>query len=85
MMTVEHGRLIEAGFAAFARAQQPLHPDLITDLRIAFYAGAQHMFSSMVAIARDPRHQLSVTTIEAELKQFADECVLHAMPPAGNA
>jgi hypothetical protein len=28
---------------------------------------------------------LSVTTIEAELKQFADECMLHAIPPAGNA
>jgi hypothetical protein len=64
----------------------PLDPEIIIDLRIAFYAGAQHMFSSMVRMARSRgEEQLSVAMIERELQTFVNECALRGAPCAGNA
>jgi hypothetical protein len=86
MMEISQDRLIEAGFEAFINAQMPLDPDLAIDLRIAFYAGAQHMFSSMVQMARSQcKERISVATIERELQTFVNECALRGAPCAGNA
>jgi hypothetical protein len=85
MVDLEHGRLIDAGFAAFAEAQGPLPPELAIDLRIAFFAGAQHMFSSMVRMSRTPSEKFTLKEIEGELNRFVDECILRGAPCAGSA
>jgi hypothetical protein len=84
VMTTE-GHLIAQGFAAFAQAQAPLTPDEVIDLRIAFYAGAQHMVSTFVRAARNPGTGVRLDAIERELKEFVDECALRCAPCAGNA
>ena len=84
-MNVPHGRLIDAGFAAFADAQGPLDPDLAIDLRIAFFAGAHHMYASMVRMSRGQGENVTPKEIEAEIERFANECMLRGIQPAGSA
>jgi hypothetical protein len=83
MMATEH-HVIEAGFAAFANAQAPLSPELVVDLRIAFYAGARHLLSAITHAART-QQPLQLSDINTELNKFADECALRAVPCAGSA
>lgn len=85
-MNIPHGQLIDAGFAVFAQAQGPLDPELALDLRIAFFAGAQHMFAAMVRLSRGQGgDRLSLSEIEAEIHRFAEECILRGAPCAGSA
>jgi hypothetical protein len=85
MMTPHQDRLIEPGFEAFANAQQPISPELAEDLRIAFYAGANHMFTTMVRMARSVDSRVSVAALEREFKDFTDECILRGASCAGSA
>lgn len=51
----DEGKLIEAGFVGFRLGV--MHPDSPTDqvveMRLAFMAGAQHLFSSIMTILED--------------------------------
>lgn len=85
MMATLETRLIDAGFSAFANAQGPLPPDLAVDLRIAFFAGAQHMFESIVRMSRGQQPPVTKEAIEAEFQHFIGECRLRCVPAAGNA
>lgn len=84
-MDIEHGRLIDAGFAGFLQAQGPMHPDLAIDLRIAFFAGAHHMFASIVRMSRGQGARVSKEEIESEINTFIQECALRGAPCAGSA
>jgi len=47
----DKGRLIEGGFAALAVTRFPtVSPHLLQILRLAYMAGAEHLFSSIMAI-----------------------------------
>ena len=77
-------RLIEAGFVAFAQAQAPLSEEQVIDLRIAFYAGARHLLTT---IARAARRETPVRLddLNRELNEFANECMLRCVPCEGSA
>jgi hypothetical protein len=77
--------LIEAGFTAFAAAQAPLRPEEIIDMRIAFYAGAQHLLMSMARAQRRLGPEISYAELDRELREFADECALRHVHCEGNA
>src|SRR4051812_2230018 len=48
---VDQGKLIEAGFAAFKMMTlQHASPEQIADMRIAFFAGAQHLWGSVMTM-----------------------------------
>ena len=78
-------RLIEAGFNAFVGAQGPLPDELAVDLKIAFYAGARHLLTTIARAARRESVPVRLDDIERELREFADECVLRCAPCAGSA
>lgn len=48
----DRGKLVEAGFAAFAKFVIPKDAPAIqlSEMRLAFMAGAEHVFSSIMAI-----------------------------------
>ena len=52
---MDDGKLIEAGFAAFARAVIPNDAPAIqrSEMRIAFVAGAEHVFSSIMNVLEE--------------------------------
>jgi hypothetical protein len=85
IMTNTETHLIEAGFAAFAQAQAPLRPEEYVDLRIAFYAGAQHLLASIARAQRNVGPQVSYADLDRELREFADECMLRHCHVAGSA
>lgn len=86
------GRLIEAGWVSLRLAVIPLNapPAQLDDMRLAFMAGAQHLFSSMIEML-DPGSQETpddlrrMDLINDELEAFAKEIELRARKPEGNA
>lgn len=52
---LDQGRLIEAGFAAFAHFVIPkdASPQQVSDMRMAFMAGSEHTYSSMMTVFDD--------------------------------
>lgn len=49
---IDQGKLVEAGFAVFAKYVIPADapPIQLTEMRLAFMAGAEHVFSSIMNI-----------------------------------
>jgi len=76
----DQGRLIEAGWVGFQIAVVPPDaPDVqVREMRLAFMAGAQHLFSSITAILEADREPTEadmrrMSLIDDELKAFTEE------------
>jgi len=74
----DSGKLVEAGFEALRLlAMLPdAPPDQVREMRLAFFAGAQHLFGSIMTIldaGDDPteRDLRRMSLIAAELNEFA--------------
>jgi hypothetical protein len=88
---VDEGKIIEAGFVGYRQFVLP--PDApqiqIDECRWAFFAGAQHLFSSIMAVMdsdREPTAQdmRRMDQIHAELEKFAGE-IKHRVEAKGKA
>lgn len=64
---IDRGKLVEAGFAAFAHFVIPKDapPIQVSEMRLAFMAGAEHVFSSIITML-DPGEEPS----EADLRRM---------------
>lgn len=88
----DDGKLIEAGWVGLRLTWIPAEssPIHIQELRMAFMAGAQHLFSSMLIVMDDDREPTArdmkrMELIAAELETFGKELELGARKPAGKA
>ncbi len=87
----DKGKLIEAGFVALRlKAMSRVAPPIqVAEMRMAFMAGAQHLFASIMTIL-EPGDEPSDTDmrrmslISDELDAFAVE-LTRALPTKGNA
>lgn len=89
----DEGRLIEAGWVAM-RVHGGIPPDAppiqLTEMRIAFMAGAQHLFSSIMTILdpgddETPGDMRRMGLIQTELEAFGRELELRITRPKGSA
>ena len=77
---IAQGRLIEAGWQGLRRSAVPANAPAVQleEMRTAFFAGAQHMFSSVLRVL-DPGDEPTeadltrMDKIDAELRQFIRE------------
>lgn len=84
---VDDGKLIEAGFAAMRITMIPKDaPEIqVREMRMAFLAGAQHLFGSIMSILEpgaDPTETdlRRMDLINVELEAFTREMKLRAAP-----
>lgn len=77
---VDKGKIIEAGFVGLRIAAIPTDASeqQISDMRIAFFAGAQHLFGSMIKMLEDGSDETEkdigrMCKIQAELDEFIEE------------
>lgn len=91
---VDKGLLIEAGFASMIVAAygdpKDMPADQLRELRQAFFAGAQHLYGSMMSFldpGEDPTTaDLSrMEQIDTELQTFIQEYADRNIPTAGSA
>lgn len=92
-LAAEHGKLIEAGWfglcVSFVEADDSLAE--MAQLRMAFFAGAQHLFASIMGGILDHGGEPTeadlrrLDLIEQELSEFAEGFTLLARPPAGRS
>jgi hypothetical protein len=84
--------LIEAGFASLkVMALPPDAPEIqVREMRMAFFAGAQHLFGSLMGIL-DPGEEPTdddlkrLDLIDKELQAFIQEFELRHLPTEGRA
>lgn len=88
----DRGQLIEAGFVSLRMAAiSPNAPETqLREMRMAFFAGAQHLFASVLSIldpgAEPTDKDLSrMAAIDNELRKFASELVLRHTPTQGTS
>ena len=80
------GKLIEAGWVELEETMPQSCFAWRNDMRTAYFAGAQHVFQSIVHAARDKEgSSLRLSEMSRELQQFIDEHMLHNSPVAGSA
>jgi hypothetical protein len=81
------GRIIEAGWAELAETMPPSSWQWRNDMRTAYYAGAQHVFQSIMQAARDKENGkgLQIAAMDCELRQFINDHMLRNTPVAGSA
>ena len=88
----DEGRLLEAGWVSLRMAVIPPNAPAIQidEMRMAYMAGAQHLFASIMTIL-DPGEEPSeadlrkMDLIGAELDAFAEEMELRIRAPQGSA
>lgn len=88
----DKGLLIEAGFVSLRMAayKRDVPEAQLRELRMAFFAGAQHLFASILSIL-DPgaeptdKDMQRMAAIDQELKRFIHDFELHHLPTAGNS
>lgn len=88
----DEGKLIEAGWVAMRLHVIPLDApaDQLREMRLAYMAGAQHLFSSIMN-ALDPDAEPTdgdmrrMELIDRELQAFSDELKLRVQKPVGSA
>jgi hypothetical protein len=78
------GRIIEAGWVELEQTMPPSSYAWRNDMRTAYFAGAQHIFRSIVAAARGDK-ELQLVAIDRELQEFINEHTLRNAPVAGSA
>lgn len=89
---VDKGRLIEAGWIGLRIAAIPLDspPIQIEEMRNAFFAGAQHLFASIMSIL-DPGEEPTdadlarMDLIDKELRAFINDYTVRRIVPEGRA
>jgi len=89
---VRDGKLIEAGWIGLRIAAIPAAAPKVQleEMRTAFFAGAQHLFSSIMTIL-DPGEEPTqadmdrLTLIQTELDRFIAEFAAKTMPTKGSA
>jgi hypothetical protein len=89
---IDRGRLIEGGFAAFAHYVIPKDAPAIQlrEMQIAFMAGAEHLFSSIIGIL-DPGQEPTdedlrrMDLIAKELDEWRGRISERMQPAQGNA
>ncbi len=76
---VEEGKIIEAGWVGFKTILPPNAPEVqFSEMRKAFFAGAQHLFSSIM-VSLDPEAEPTdadlrrMDNIHGELKEFIEK------------
>jgi hypothetical protein len=83
---VRDGRIIEAGWVDLETTMPPSSHAWRNDMRTAYFAGAQHLFETIVNAARMPGdNEVKLAAIDLELKQFIIEHRLRYEPAAGSA
>lgn len=88
---VDNGKLIEAGWLAMklTAIHPEASPNQIAEMRLAFFAGAQHLFSSIMGIL-DPesepteRDLARMDLIHKELGEFIEQYKLATATPQGS-
>jgi hypothetical protein len=88
----DEGRLVEAGFAAMCFAILPpdVSQDQLSDMRLAYMAGAQPLFASIMSCL-DPGSEPTLddmrrmTLIDKELRAFDAEMKLRLAKVGGSA
>lgn len=89
---IDQGKLIEAGFALFAEYVIPkdASPGQKTDIQLAFMAGAEHLFSSIMTIL-DPGEEPTeadmrrLHLISEELNEWRERLINLVTPTQGSA
>jgi hypothetical protein len=88
----DSGKIIEAGFVSLRMMAMDKNApeDQVTEMRMAFFAGAQHLFGSiMTMLDRDSepteRDLRRMDLIDRELKDFIKEFSKKHLPTKGNA
>jgi hypothetical protein len=88
----DDGKLIEAGWVALRLAAMPpdAPPVQLTEMRMAFMAGAQHLFSSIISMLEPgsdetPTDLRRMDLIHKELEAFRKELELRVGPSKGSA
>jgi len=89
---VDQGKIIEAGWVSLRLAAIPLDApaDQLEEMRNAFFAGAQHLFLSIMTMLEggdDPtKNDLSrMELIDLELRAFINDYTLRKFPSEGSA
>lgn len=88
----DSGKLIEAGWVSLRVATDLIDApaDQLREMRMAFFAGAQHLFGSIMNIL-DPgaeptdKDLARMDLIDKELKRFIQEFELRHLPTEGRA
>lgn len=88
----DQGKLIEAGWIGLRLAAIPMDASAVQldEMRSAFFAGAQHLFASIMTIL-DPGEEPTdadlrrIDLIDAELKTFIADYSARHIPTKGNA
>ena len=89
---VDEGKLIEAGWIGMRIACVPDDASEIqvSDMRMAFFGGAQHLFSCLMTIMESGSEPTDkdlerMSLIDAELRKFVDELELRHASAKGSA
>ncbi len=89
---IDQGRLIEAGWIGLRHiAVAPDAPQVqIDEMRSAFFAGAQHLFASIMVMMEPDKEPTAederrMELIDKELKAFIRDYERRFMPTKGNA
>lgn len=88
----DKGKLIEAGWISLRLAAVPLDAPAIQleEMRNAFFAGAQHLFSSIMTILDDGPNATDkdlnrMDLIDKELREFIEDFSMRRLPTEGRA
>lgn len=88
---VDKGKLIEAGWVSMRLACLDLNApaDQLAEMRMAFFGGAQHLFSSIMTILEPGAEPTDkdlerFDLIDAELKLFIQDFELRYLPTKGS-
>jgi hypothetical protein len=74
---VDEGKLLEAGFNALVEIMIPPHapPEQIEDMRLAFFAGAQHLWAATMTVLEPGEEEtmndlIRMSKIQAEIDSW---------------
>lgn len=89
----DEGKIIEAGFAtmlATGAINGNLQPEVIAQLRMVFFAGAQHLWGSIMSMSDDGANVTDAESrrmdlINEELIAFAKDIAMHLLKTEGGA
>lgn len=88
----DEGKLIEVGFMAMRAAIIPITASegQVSDMRIAFMAGAQHLYGSIMSMMESDREPTDadmrrMSLIASELEAFGVELKFRVQKPKGEA
>jgi hypothetical protein len=88
----DQGKLIEAGWVAMRLGFVPLDApaDQLHEMRLAFFAGAQHLFSSIMTILEPDAEPTDkdlarMDLIDKELRAFIKDFEIKHVPTQGRA